>query len=192
MGKILESIGIIDGYDIIAIGKIKSKKDKLFTDIKKINKNIQKDIIELTEDEEGRIFAITKKGKIKGLYIFEVKGENEEKYLNHIKTIYTKDVKKETQEKYNQFIINMTKDYVSSQEYKKVTFDDVIVQIDPKLSKKDKDIALLGGFATGFILGWLIFDGLLLGILWGIIFAPTFSGLKVVITKRRKRTKKEK
>ena len=33
MGKILESIGIIDGHDIIAIGKIKAKKDKLFTEI---------------------------------------------------------------------------------------------------------------------------------------------------------------
>ena len=31
MGKILESIGIIYGHDIIAFGKIKAKKVKLFT-----------------------------------------------------------------------------------------------------------------------------------------------------------------
>ena len=73
MGKILESIGIIDGHDIIAIGKIKAKKDKLFTEILKVDKKIQEDVKEITEEEAGRIFAITKKGKIKGLYLFEAK-----------------------------------------------------------------------------------------------------------------------
>ena len=73
------------------------------------------------------------------------------------------------------------------QEYKKVTFEDKIVQIDPKLTKKDKEIALLGGFAVGFMFGWIIFENPLLGIIYGIIFAPIFSGLKVVITKKRKK-----
>ena len=187
MGKILESIGIIDGHDIIAIGKIKAKKDKLFTEILKVDKKIQEDVKEITEEEAGRIFAITKKGKIKGLYLFEAKEENDSKILNHLKTVYTKDVKEEVQDKYDQHILNIAKDYVSMQEYKKVTFEDKIVQIDPKLTKKDKEIALLGGFAVGFIFGWVIFENPLLGIVYGIIFAPIFSGLKVVITKKRKK-----
>lgn len=187
MGKILESIGIIDGHDIIAIGKIKAKKDKLFTEILKVDKKIQEDVKEITEEESGRIFAITKKGKIKGLYLFEAKEENDSKILNHLKTVYTKDVKEEVQDKYNQHILNIAKDYVSMQEYKKVTFEDKIVQIDPKLTKKDKEIALLGGFAVGFMFGWIIFENPLLGIVYGIIFAPIFSGLKVVITKKRKK-----
>lgn len=187
MGKILESIGIIDGHDIIAIGKIKAKKDKLFTEILKVDKKIQEDVKEITEEEAGRIFAITKKGKIKGLYLFEAKEENDSKILNHLKTVYTKDVKEEVQDKYDQHILNIAKDYVSMQEYKKVTFEDKIVQIDPKLTKKDKEIALLGGFAVGFMFGWIIFENPLLGIVYGIIFAPIFSGLKVVITKKRKK-----
>lgn len=187
MGKILESIGIIDGHDIIAIGKIKAKKDKLFTEILKVDKKIQEDVKEITEEESGRIFAITKKGKIKGLYLFEAKEENDSKILNHLKTVYTKDVKEEVQDKYNQHILNIAKDYVTMQEYKKVTFEDKIVQIDPKLTKKDKEIALLGGFAVGFMFGWIIFENPLLGIVYGIIFAPIFSGLKVVITKKRKK-----
>ena len=187
MGKILESIGIIDGHDIIAIGKIKAKKDKLFTEILKVDKKIQEDVKEITEEESGRIFAITKKGKIKGLYLFEAKEENDSKILNHLKTVYTKDVKEEVQDKYDQHILNIAKDYVSMQEYKKVTFEDKIVQIDPKISKKDKEIALLGGFAVGFMFGWIIFENPLLGIVYGIIFAPIFSGLKVVITKKRKK-----
>ena len=187
MGKILESIGIIDGHDIIAIGKIKAKKDKLFTEILKVDKKIQEDVKEITEEEAGRIFAITKKGKIKGLYLFEAKEENDSKILNHLKTVYTKDVKEEVQDKYDQHILNIAKDYVSMQENKKVTFEDKIVQIDPKLTKKDKEIALLGGFAVGFMFGWIIFENPLLGIVYGIIFAPIFSGLKVVITKKRKK-----
>lgn len=187
MGKILESIGIIDGHDIIAIGKIKAKKDKLFTEILKVDKKIQEDVKEITEEESGRIFAITKKGKIKGLYLFEAKEENDSKILNHLKTVYTKDVKEEVQDKYDQHILNIAKDYVTMQEYKKVTFEDKIVQIDPKLTKKDKEIALLGGFAVGFMFGWIIFENPLLGIVYGIIFAPIFSGLKVVITKKRKK-----
>ena len=187
MGKILESIGIIDGHDIIAIGKIKAKKDKLFTEILKVDKKIQEDVKEITKEESGRIFAITKKGKIKGLYLFEAKEENDSKILNHLKTVYTKDVKEEVQDKYDQHILNIAKDYVSMQEYKKVTFEDKIVQIDPKLTKKDKEIALLGGFAVGFMFGWIIFENPLLGIVYGIIFAPIFSGLKVVITKKRKK-----
>lgn len=187
MGKILESIGIIDGHDIIAIGKIKAKKDKLFTEILKVDKKIQEDVKEITEEEAGRIFAITKKGKIKGLYLFEAKEEKDSKILNHLKTVYTKDVKEEVQDKYDQHILNIAKDYVSMQEYKKVTFEDKIVQIDPKLTKKDKEIALLGGFAVGFMFGWIIFENPLLGIVYGIIFAPIFSGLKVVITKKRKK-----
>lgn len=187
MGKILESIGIIDGHDIIAIGKLKAKKDKLFTEILKVDKKIQEDVKEITEEEAGRIFAITKKGKIKGLYLFEAKEENDSKILNHLKTVYTKDVKEEVQDKYDQHILNIAKDYVSMQEYKKVTFEDKIVQIDPKLTKKDKEIALLGGFAVGFMFGWIIFENPLLGIVYGIIFAPIFSGLKVVITKKRKK-----
>ena len=30
MGKFLETIGVIDGYDIISIGKLKAKNDNLF------------------------------------------------------------------------------------------------------------------------------------------------------------------
>jgi hypothetical protein len=38
MGKILESMGVIDGYDIDEIGKIRVKKDELFTEIEKKDK----------------------------------------------------------------------------------------------------------------------------------------------------------
>lgn len=190
MGKFLESIGLIDGYDIIAIGKRKAKKDELFSEILKTDKDIQSDVKNIIEKETGRIFAIIKKKKIKGLYLFEVVKKDEQRILEHIKTVYTKEVNEDVQNKYDELILKMAKDYVSMQEYNKVTFEDNVVQIDPKKTKKEKEIALLGGTALGFILGWLIFDDFMMAILWGLIFAPIYSGLEVVITKKRGRKKK--
>ncbi|MBQ8535427.1 MAG: hypothetical protein IJ463_07065 [Bacilli bacterium] len=191
MGKFLESIGLIDGHDIIAIGKLKAKKDKLFTEILKVDENIQNEIKELTEKDEGRIFAIIKKGKIKGLYLFEIEEIENNKLLNHIKTVYTKDVAEEVKDKYNVIILNEAKNYVSLQAYTKVTFDDKVVQIDPKKTKKEIEIALLSGFALGFIFGWLIMDDIFMGIIYGILFAPLLSGLEVVVSKKRGRKKKK-
>ncbi len=190
MGKFLESIGLIDGHDIIAIGKIKAKKDKLFTEILKVDENIQNEVKELTEKDEGRIFAIVKKGKIKGLYLFEIEEIENNKMLNHVKTVYTKDVSEETKDKYNVVILNEAKQYVSLQEYTKVTFDDNVVQIDPKVDKKDLALTSSGGFILGFLIGWIIFNDMMMGLLYGIIFSPVVTGTKVIVTKKRGRKKK--
>ena len=190
MGKFLESIGLIDGHDIIAIGKIKAKKDKMFTEILKEDNNIQNEVKELTEKNEGRIFAIVKKGIIKGLYLFEIEEIDNNKMLNHVKTVYTKDVSEEVRDKYNVVILNEAKQYVSLQEYTKVTFDDNVVQIDPKVDKKDLALTSSGGFFLGFILGWVIFNDIMMGFLYGIIFSPIITGTKVVVTKKRGRKKK--
>ena len=190
MGKFLESIGLIDGHDIIAIGKIKAKKDKMFTEILKEDNNIQNEVKELTEKNEGRIFAIVKKGIIKGLYLFEIEEIENNKMLNHVKTVYTKDVSEEVRDKYNVVILNEAKQYVSLQEYTKVTFDDNVVQIVPKVDKKDLALTSSGGFFLGFILGWVIFKNITMGVLYGIIFSPVITGAKVVVTKKRGRKKK--
>lgn len=190
MGKILESIGVIDGYDIIAIGKIKAKKDEMFDEILNYDSNIKEEVRKIVNTSSGRIFAIVKKGIIKGIYIFEVEEKNDSKNLKHIKTIYTNEVEKEIQKKYDDFILNIVKDYVSTQEYDKVTLEDKVVQIDPKKTNKERNIAMISGFLIGFMLGWIIFDKFYFGIIYGIIFAPVFSGLEVVITNKRGRKKK--
>ena len=190
MGKFLESIGLIDGHDIIAIGKIKAKKDKMFTEILKEDNNIQNEVKELTEKNEGRIFAIVKKGIIKGLYLFEIEEIENNKMLNHVKTIYTKDISEEVRDKYNVIILNEAKQYVSLQEYTKVTFDDNVVQIDPKVNKKDIALTSTGSFFLGFLFGLVVFDNITMGFLYGIIFSPVITGTKVVVTKKRGRKKK--
>lgn len=191
MGKILESIGVIDGYDIIAIGKIKAKKDELFDEILKYDSKVKDETRQIVNTSSGRVFAITKKGSIKGIYLFEVEIKEDVKNLKHIKTVYSDKVAEEIQKKYDEHILNIAKDYVAYQEYDKVTLEDRVVQIDPKKTKKEKTIAMLSGFALGFMLGWIIFDEFYLGIIYGIIFAPVFSGIEVVISNKRGRKKKD-
>ena len=110
--------------------------------------------------------------------------------LNHIKTVYTNEVSEEVRDKYNDVILNEAKQYVSLQEYTKVTFDDNVVQIDPKINKKDLALTSSGGFIIGFLLGWIVFDDLMMGLLYGIIFSPVITGTKVIVTKKRGKKKK--
>ena len=190
MGKFLESIGVIDGYDIIAIGKMKAKKDELFEEIEKYDTDLKERTRKIVNESSGRVFAIVKKGKIKGIYLFEVETKEDNKNLKHIKTVYTDEVATDVREKYDNHILNMAKEYVSMQEYDKVILEDKVVQVDPEKTKKERTMAWIGGFAVGFALGWIIFDEIYWGLLYGIIFAPVFSGLEVVITNKRGRKKK--
>lgn len=190
MGKFLESIGLIDGYDIIAIGKMKAKKDILFEEIEKYDSNVKEEIRKIVNASSGLVFAIVKKGKIKGIYLFKSDSNDNAKVLKHIKTVYTDEISIDIREKYDIIILNQAKEYVSMQEYDKVILNDKVVQIDPKLTKKDRSLAWFGGFAVGFMLGWIIFDEIYLGLVYGIIFAPVFSRLEVVVNNKRGRKKK--
>ena len=103
MGKLLESIGIIDGYDIIAIGKLKAKKDELFDEILKYDSKVKEETRQIVNTSSGRVFAITKKGLIKGIYLFEVETKDDVKNLKHIKTVYSDEVSEDV--KKNMMII---------------------------------------------------------------------------------------
>ncbi len=190
MGKILESLGVIDGYDIIEIGKIRVKKDKLFEEITKKDKKIQEETKEIVESSKGKVFAITKEGVIKGIYLLKEEKKEEEKNLILEKTVYTKDVPEEVKERYNEHILLQAKELVKMQEYEKITLQDKVVKNDPKKSKKDRNIALTCGFIIGFVFGWIVFDDITFGILYAVILGPLFSGLDVVVTNKRGRKKK--
>lgn len=190
MGKILESIGIINGHDIIKVSKRKAKKDKIFEEIKAKDKNIQEEVKELVNNSSGIVYAITKKKIIKGLYIFKI--DKKEENLNLVKTLFTKDVEKEVKEKYDDFIIKIARESVSHQEYKKVTLEDKIVEVNPKPSKPKRFLTLFGEFMIGFAFGWIVFDDILFGFIYGIIFMPVFGGLETIITNKKEKKKKKK
>ena len=190
MAKILESLGVIDGYDIIEIGKIRIKKDKLFEEIITIDKKIQEEAKEVVISSKGKVFAITKDNLIKGIYLFKEEIKEDNKNLILEKVVYTKEVPEDVKERYNEHILIQAKELVKMQEYDKITLKDKVVENSPKKSKKERNIALACGFLTGFIFGWIVFDDIVFGILYAVILGPLFSGLDVVVTNKRGRKKK--
>lgn len=184
MGKVLEAIGKIDGYDIIEIGKNKLKKEDLFKEIVNYDSNIKDYTRRIVGKSSGVVFAVVKKGIIKGMYIFEIESKGDINKLKHIKTVYTNEVSQSVREKYDNHIMDILKDSVSMKEYENVAFNDSIIQIDPRKTKTERAIAIIGGFAIGFIMGWIIFDEFYMGIIYGVILGPVFSDLEVVVNKK--------
>ena len=192
MGKILESMGVIDGYDIGEIGKIRVKKDELFTEIEKKDKKIKSEVREIINNSTGEVFAIMKKGKIKGVYLFKT-SKDDKKNLNLIKTVYTDEVKEETREKYNKHILELAKEQVALEEYNKVTFDDKVVEVDPSKSNVAVFFTSFGGFLLGAFVGWIIFHSLMWALIFGFLLGPSMGALEnVVVTNKNKSKKKKK
>lgn len=192
MGKQLETLGIIDGFDIIELGKIKVKKDKIFSEIQKYDKNIVDEVRDMVNNNKGYIMAIVKHGIIYGLYVFKVEIENNISNLKYIKTIYTDDVKEETRKKYDDLLLELLKDSVSYQEYDKVIYKDEVIKLNEKSDKKLNIITLFGEFIIGFIMGYVATEEIMFGIAIGIIFSTITSGLDVVVQKKRGRKSKTK
>ena len=182
MGKILESVGIVDGYELSKLGKLKAKKDNIFVEIEKKDKKIKEEVRDILNSKSGEVFYVKKKGIIKGLYLFKNVKDDKTNNLKHIKTVYVDEVKPEVQKKFDNCIIQVAKDSVSYQEYDKVTLDDKVIQLDPKKSKKEITAALIIGFFVGFALGYVLFDELSMALIWGLIFGPGISGLSVVVS----------
>ncbi len=189
MGKFLESMGKIDGYNMVEVGKMKAKKDELFEEIEKVDSKIKEKTRKIVNGSSGLIFAVVKDKRIKGIYLFEDEKKEQKKNLKHVETVYIDEVKEDVREKYENFLLEQLKDYVQMQEYEKVILEDKVIQIDPTKSKKERTIAIIGGFLVGFLFGWCVFEGVVGGICYGIIFAPIFSGLEVVISNKRGRKK---
>ena len=188
MGKILETIGVIDGYDIVTIGKLKAKNDELFEEIEKIESNIKNEIRDIVNTSSGKVFAIIKKRKIKGIYLFKIEDKDN---LRLLKTIYVDEVSEDIQNKYDEFILKIAKDYVSTQEYKKVIIDEKVVHVATNNNAKNIYYSSFGGFIAGFMIGWLIFDDVIWGLMYGTLFAPIFGGVNVVVSNKRGRKKKK-
>ena len=189
MGKTLETLGIIDGFDITELGKLKSKKDKIFTEIEKYDKNIVNEVRDIVNNNKGTIIIITKKGIIHGIYVFKLEVKDDVSTLKYVKEVYTDEVKEETRKKYDDLVLELLKDSVSYQEYDNVTYKDEIIKLEGAGNKKETFIALIGGFLIGFLMIYLVTEELFLGIMMGIIFAPVMSGLEVVVQKKRGRKK---
>ena len=190
MGKILESIGLIDGFDITIIGKMSIKKDKMFEEIKKKDKNIQEEARDIINNSKGVVFAIYKKKIIHGLYLFkEETKEKEEKHLKLVKSVFTDDVSQEVKDKYQEHLIKLSKEKVKYLEYDEISLDEDVIYKKSQKSKAELISAFTGGYLLGFLLGLIVFDSVGMGLCFGIIFAPVLAGVDAGVRKKRGRKK---
>lgn len=180
-------------YKLISIGKQKAKKDELFEEIEKIDNNIKEEVRNIVKSGTlGEVLAVVKDKKIKGIYLFKIENNENKTILKHIKTVYTDEISKDVRDNFDKNILELLKESVAIQEYDKIIVGKKIIQIDHKTSKQQYFMAMLGGFLIGSVLGWLIFDNILVGLLWGVLFAPIFSGLDVeIVNKKKTKNKKE-
>lgn len=192
MEKSNKGITFIKEYNLINLSKSKVKKDQIFEEIKKVDNKIQEDCKKIINESTGEIYAIVKKGIIKGVYLFQIETNENNKNLKHIKTIYTNDVPTDTREKFDNAILDGVISSVQYLEYDKVTFNNKVIELEPSKSKKDKITSYIIGAATGFIIGWIIFDEFFWGIIFGMLLSPFFNGLEVMVTNKKGRKKKNK
>ena len=197
MKKILESIGEelgnIDGYDLISIGLVKAKAEGFFDELKKQDSSIQEDVCNTIKNGKGYCLGVVKKKELYGVYLFEIKQKEDSKELKHVKTVFSDEVSKESREKYDVFVEKTLKDFVTSLEYDKVTLEDKVIELDPKDNSLLQTAGIsITGYVCGFIFGWLVFDDILWGFLYGMIFMPLFNEVNVVVRNKRGRKKDNK
>ena len=190
MGNIKEAFGIIDGYEMNLVGKLRLKKEELFEEVKKKDKDIIEKCRQVLENG-GNIYSYEKDKKIKALYLFEKEKRDNEKVLVNKKNIYTKEIDDKLKVKLDERIKEELKEKISLLEYKKIYINDEVMQFNPKKSKKEIYLSLIGGALLGFIFGWFILEDIIFGIIWAIAFAGIFSSLDVVINTKPGRKKKK-
>jgi hypothetical protein len=194
MKRLLESIGeelgSIDGYDLISIGLVKAKAEGFFDELKKKDSSIQETVCNTIKNGKGYCLGVVKKKVLYGVYLFEIKQKEDFRELNHVTTLFSDEVPSESKKKYDEFVEKTLKDFVTSLEYDKVKLEDKVIELDPKDNGlfQTAGISIIG-YACGFILGWIVFDDILWGFLYGIIFMPLFNEVNVVVRNKRGRKK---
>lgn len=189
MGKILESFGVIDGYDLSEYGKISINKDGIFDVLEMKDSKIKEEAREIINEKKGTVFGISKKDILYGIYLFKSEKKNKKKVLTLKKKVFADELEKETLKKYDDYLINVLKDSLISSGYSQIILDEQIIQIDPSISTMTLIISSIVAFSIGAIIVWSITKDLIATILTGIVMIPVFSGFEVVVTKKRKRKK---
>lgn len=190
MGKVLESFGMIDGYDLSEYGKISIKKEGIFEILDKKDKKIKEEALEIINEDKGTVFGVSKKNILYGIYLFKEEKKNKKRVLKLTKKVFDKEIEKETIKKYDDFLIETFKDSVIASGYKQIIIDDQVIQIDPSISMPELIISILSGFVIGAFISWYLTKDIYVSIISGLIMSPLFSGIEVVVTKKKKRKKK--
>lgn len=184
----LENFGLIEGYDINEISKRKSKNTELFEEIKKVDGEIQEKVQKCLEKNNYTIYGITKNQKIKGIYIFK----KENNSLINTERIFTNEINDNIKNKYDKCLIEINKELVANGIYEKVIIGENVIKIDPKQDKKISKLSIVISIIIGTLLAYIIFENIITAIIFGLLLGPAFTGIEVIVTKKRGRKRKNK
>lgn len=187
----LENFGLIEGYDINEISKRKAKNTELFEEIKKVDSEIQEKVQKCLEKNNYTIYGITKNKKIKGIYIFK----KENNSLINTERIFTNEINDNIKNKYDKCLIEINKELVANGIYEKVIIGENVIKIDPKQDKKISKLSIVINIIIGIIgtlLAYIIFENIVTAIIFGLLLRPAFTGIEVIVTKKRGRKRKNK
>lgn len=184
----LENFGLIEGYDINEISKRKAKNTELFEEIKKVDSEIQEKVQKCLEKNNYIIYGITKNKKIKGIYIFK----EENNSLINTERIFTNEINDNIKNKYDKCLIEINKELVANGIYEKVIIGENVIKIDPKQDKKISKLSIVISIIIGTLLAYIIFENIVTAIIFGLLLGPAFTGIEVIVTKKRGRKRKNK
>ena len=184
----LENFGLIEGYDINEISKRKAKNTELFEEIKKVDSEIQEKVQKCLEKNNYIIYGITKNKKIKGIYIFK----EENNSLINTERIFTNEINDNIKNKYDKCLIEINKELVANGIYEKVIIGENVIKIDPKEDKKISKLSIVISIIIGTLLAYIIFEDIVTAIIFGLLLGPAFTGIEVIVTKKRGRKRKNK
>lgn len=184
----LESFGLIEGYDINKISKRKAKNTELFEEIKKVDGEIQEKVQKCLEKNNYTIYGITKNKKIKGIYIFK----EENNSLINTERIFTNEINDNIKNKYDKCLIEINKELVANGIYEKVIIGENVIKIDPKQDKKISKLSIVISIIIGTLLAYIIFENIVIAIIFGLLSGPAFTAVEVIVTKKRGRKRKNK
>lgn len=184
----LENFGLIEGYDINEISKRKAKNTELFEEIKKVDSEIQEKVQKCLEKNNYTIYGITKNKKIKGIYIFK----KENNSLINTERIFTNEINDNIKNKYDKCLIEIYKELVANGIYEKVIIGENVIKIDPKQDKKISKLSIVINIIIGTLLAYIIFENIVTAIIFGLLLGPAFTGIEVIVTKKRGRKRKNK
>lgn len=184
----LENFGLIEGYDINEISKRKAKNTELFEEIKKVDSEIQEKVQKCLEKNNCTIYGITKNKKIKGIYIFK----EENNSLINTERIFTNEINDNIKNKYDKCLIEINKELVANGIYEKVIIGENVIKIDPKQDKKISKLSIVISIIIGTLLAYIIFEDIVTAIIFGLLLGPAFTGIEVIVTKKRGRKRKNK
>lgn len=159
-------IGKIKGYSVCDITKGTLKKEGFFEEIENKEPKIKEKVEKILEDK-GVMFGLKKDKKLKAIYLFDSKVENDGRILIFSEKILLDEINEEIVKEFEKVLNQELIELVSLEDYKKVEWgDDEIV---PKTVKLGKYAISLGTvfFVVGITIG-IIFDDIFIGMCLGI------------------------